>query len=57
MASTLIAAMAVVGFWPTFLQPLFTGVSEAGMWRVFTARLVTLFMQDAAAQRPGRARP
>ena len=28
MASTLIAAMAIVGFWPTYLQPLLAGVSE-----------------------------
>ena len=29
MTSTLIAVMAIVGFWPTYLQPLVTGISEA----------------------------
>ena len=29
MTGSLIAMMAVIGFWPTYLQPLLTGVSEA----------------------------
>ena len=51
MASTLIALMAVIGFWPSYLQPLFTGESEAGQVIHFHATVyfgwLALFVSQA----------
>lgn len=58
MASTLIALMAVIGFWPTYLQPLFAGASEAGQVIHFHATVyfgwLALFMVQAWFAASGR---
>ena len=58
MAGTLIVMMAVIGFWPTYLQPLFTGVSEAGQVIHFHATVyfgwLALFMAQAWLAASGR---
>ena len=58
MASTLIALMAVIGFWPTYLQPLFTGASEAGQVIHFHATVyfgwLALFVAQAWLAASGR---
>ena len=58
MASTLIMLMAVVGFWPTYLQPLFTGVSEARQVIHFHATVyfgwLALFVSQAWLAASGR---
>ena len=58
MAGTLIAMMAVIGFWPTYLQPLLTGVSEAGQVIHFHATVyfgwLALFMVQAWFAASGR---
>lgn len=58
MASTLIAAMAVVGFWPTYLQPLFAGVNEANRVIHFHATVyfgwLALFVAQALFAASGR---
>ena len=60
MASTLIALMAVIGFWPTYLQPLFAGASEAGRLIHFHATVyfgwLALFMVQAWFAASGRLR-
>ena len=58
MASTLIALMAVIGFWPTYLQPLVTGASEAGQVIHFHATVyfgwLALFVAQAWLAASGR---
>ncbi|MYF69462.1 MAG: hypothetical protein F4053_04690 [Proteobacteria bacterium] len=58
MAGTLIALMAVIGFWPTYLQPLFTGASEAGQVIHFHATVyfgwLALFVAQAWLAASGR---
>ena len=58
MASTLIALMAVIGFWPTYLQPLFTGASESGQVIHFHATVyfgwLALFVAQAWLAASGR---
>ena len=58
MAGTLIALMAVIGFWPTYLQPLFAGVSEARQVIHFHATVyfgwLALFMVQAWFAASGR---
>ena len=58
MAGTLIVLMAVVGFWPTYLQPLFAGATEAGRVIHFHATVyfgwLGLFMVQAWLAASGR---
>ena len=58
MAGSLIAMMAVIGFWPTYLQPLLTGVSEARQVIHFHATVyfgwLALFMVQAWFAASGR---
>ena len=58
MAGTLIAMMAVIGFWPTYLQPLLAGVSEARQVIHFHATVyfgwLALFMVQAWLAASGR---
>ena len=58
MASTLIMLMAVIGFWPTYLQPLITGVSEARQVIHFHATVyfgwLALFVSQAWLAASGR---
>ncbi|MDE0004908.1 MAG: hypothetical protein OXQ29_19635 [Rhodospirillaceae bacterium] len=50
MASTLIMLMAIIGFWPTYLQPLFAGASEAGQVIHFHAAVYFGWLALFAAQ-------
>lgn len=58
MAGSLIATMAIIGFWPTYLQPLLTGASEARQVIHFHATVyfgwLALFMVQAWFAASGR---